>query len=77
MSVSNIVSILLCAAVLVLSVCAATEGPMRPKKGFDISQSVLKATSDCESQYPAVGKSWDPNTGYFIFRGNDAEKMRR
>jgi hypothetical protein len=50
---------------------------MRPKKGFDISQSVLKATADCESQYPAVGKSWDPNTGYFIFRGNDAEKMRR
>jgi hypothetical protein len=62
---------------IMMTGCASMEGPRPPKQSWKIPQEDVNAMVDCQSQAPNVKGIWDPFTGYKLFEGEDAEKIRQ
>ena len=62
--------------IMIESGCDATEVPRPPKQSLTVTQSDVNAMADCELRYPNVEGTWDPLTGYFLYKGPDAQNNR-
>jgi hypothetical protein len=69
--------ILLGFTAIILSACAAIDGPRSPTFHAEIPDSDAEAIAACKVNYPAAYGSWSPLSGYHRFHGNGAEEVRR
>lgn len=54
-----------------------TDGPRSAQQNWNLPQKDINAMADCHAQIPDVKGIFDPITGYFIHKGENAEKFRQ